>query len=239
MLKQAALFIIFLHALSIRLVGQMQEAVPQLSGSGIIIKEDAASNHLHLYKGIEYVNYEDQAAGYPFFESEVLEKGSLVYDGILYEQVPMLYDIVKDEVVIEHFHNYFKIRLIPEKIAAFSLLNHSFIRIEADSLPGSGISSGFYEKLFDGKVKAFAKRIKITEEEIAYQQLKRRFVQKDRYYIFKEAHYVQVKGQPGVMRVFKDRKKEIKKYIRENTFTFKNNPEAAIISICRFYDTLQ
>jgi hypothetical protein len=240
--RQDVVLIFLFMLLPSLLLGQPQ--VPEnppadsLSGRGIRISDNGRGSHLHLYNGTEYVNYDEYIEGYPFFESETVEKGTLVYDGSLYQNVPMLYDVVKDEVIIEHFNNYFKINLIAKKISSFSLLNHPFVRIVADSLPEPGIPTGFYEKLYDGKVKVLARRIKIMEEEIVYNQLKKRFVQNDRYYLCKDTVYVQVKGRNAILRVFRDRRKEIRKFIKENKINFKNDPGTALTRITRFYDNL-
>lgn len=242
MQKQDVVLIVLFVLLPSLLLAQpkVPENLPadSLPERGIRIADHVTSSHLHLYNGTEYVDYDKYVEGYPFFESETVEKGTLVYDGALYQNVPMLYDVVKDEVIIEHFNQYFKIKLISDRISNFSLLNHPFVRIKADSLPEPSIPTGFYEKLYDGKVKVLAKRIKIMEEEIVYNQLKRRFVQNDRYYLCKNTVYVQVKGRNAIFRVFRDRRKEVRKFIQENKIRFENDPGTSLTHIARFYDKL-
>lgn len=205
---------------------------------GIDVSAGLIDSHSPLYNGSEYVNYDNQIAGYQFFESPVLEDGSIMYNGLLYENVRMLYDIRKDEVIIEHFDKYFKIRLVSEKISYFTLLNHTFSRFEADTAAGSVFPAGFYETLYEGQIKVLAKRAKIYKETLENQRVIREFLPDDRYYIFKNKAYYQVKSKRGAIQVLKNRKKEVRQFIAQNNINFKVNFEQALISLSRFYDKL-
>ena len=50
-----------------------------------------------LTRYIQYANDEGQ----PYFDSDLWIEGSVSYDGIVYENISMLYDPVEDELVIE------------------------------------------------------------------------------------------------------------------------------------------
>src|SRR6476619_7580616 len=85
-----------------------------------------------LYNGSEYVDYANSIkAGNPFFMSTNFNPGSIVYDGVLYNNIPLLYDVVKGEIVIKV--GIYKISLINEKISGFSLMNNKFVRIEENN----------------------------------------------------------------------------------------------------------
>jgi len=237
MLKKVFIPAFLALTLSFTAFGQLAQADSSLdqSGASIDLSNDFIQLPSHLYNGFEYVNYDKQTDGHQFFESPALEEGSVQYDGILYTHVPMWYDIVKDELVIEHFHKYYKIRLISERISQFTLLNHTFVRIVAGNQ--SDIRTGFYEKLYDGHVKILARRTKILEEEIANQRLKQWFTQKNRYYVYQDRAYFQVKNKKGLIRVFEDHKKEVRKFIQGNGVNFRTDIEQALINVGRFYDT--
>ncbi|QHT65540.1 hypothetical protein GXP67_02090 [Rhodocytophaga rosea] len=240
MLKKVFIPAFLALTLSITAFGQLAQAdVSQnqaRADSGIDLSNDFISLPSHLYNGIEYVNYDNHIDGHQFFESPVLEEGSVIYDGMLYRNVPMEYDLMKDELVIEHFQKYYKISLISERVSQFMLLNHTFVRIVAGK--GEDIRTGFYEKLYEGNVKILARRTKIMEEEIAQRRLKQWFTQKNRYYVYKDKAYFQVKNKKGLIKVLDDRKKEVRKFIQENGINFKTDIEQAFIHVGRFYDTL-
>lgn len=191
-----------------------------------------------LYNGREYVNYDEFITGHQFFESDLLEEGSIMYDGTLYRNINLLYDIVQEEVIVEHFNKYFKIILPKHRVDFFSLLNHTFIWINSDSLQNQVLSPGFYEKLYEGKVNLLAKRTKIIEEKIEGRSVARKFLPVNYFYIAKGNVYQPVKSKNSVLKVFEDHKKEVRKYIRSLGINYKANRETAIVKMTQHYDKL-
>jgi hypothetical protein len=167
-----------------------------------------------------------------------LEEGSVMYDGILYPNVQLLYDIVLEEVVVEHFNKYYKIILPKQRVTHFSLLNHTFQWINTDSLQKPVLSTGFYENLYEGKVKLLAKRTKIMEESIDAGRVEKEFIQINRFFIAKDNKYYPVKNKKSVLKVFDEHKKEIRKYFRSLRINFKEDREAAIVKMTQHYDKI-
>ena len=107
----------------------------------------------------DYLPYERTIKGnalYPL-DAETWASGEVTYDGFIYKGVPMMYDIYKDVVVVlllDHFSMY---TLLGERVHDFTFSGHHFVRVDADSLVNdkSGISTGFYEQLYGGKVKCW------------------------------------------------------------------------------------
>ncbi len=62
-----------------------------------------------------------------------METGTVVYDELDFANVRMLYDIVKDQVIVLHYNGFTMIGLVSEKVKKFSLYNHHFIRLIADT----------------------------------------------------------------------------------------------------------
>src|SRR6266513_6107437 len=57
-----------------------------------------------LYNGSEYIEYAfTLQEGHPFFGSAAWVNGKIYFDGMIFHEVPILYDIVKDQVVIRDF----------------------------------------------------------------------------------------------------------------------------------------
>src|SRR4051794_30474513 len=104
-----------------------------------------------LYNGAEYVDYAYSInEGTPFFETSQSTIGSVKYDGVLYQDVPILYDEVLGEVLIQDAYGRGKVILNTEKVTAFNLLNHHFVKLSPDSTGKSPIRPGFYDLLYEG-----------------------------------------------------------------------------------------
>jgi hypothetical protein len=194
--------------------------------------------HSHLYNGSEYVDYDNYIDGHQYFESDELEDGVVHYDGALYQGVPLLYDVRLDQVITENLAGPLRIRLVSEKVRYFTLLNHTFVRIVADSTQQGGVRTGFYDQLYDGNVQVLAKRVKLIHEQVSSGRVEKHFYGRDRHFIRKAGQFYPVKRKSSVLRVFDDRKKELQKFLREQKIRFKQNPEATMVQLARQYDAL-
>ena len=192
----------------------------------------------HLYNGSEYVDYDHYIEGHQYFESDEWEGGSVHYDGTLYRDVPLLYDVRLDQVVTENLAGPLRIRLVPEKVRYFTLLGHTFVRIVADSTTQGGMRTGFYDQLYDGNVQVLAKRVKLIHEQITSGRVERDFYERNRYYIRKGGQFYAVKRKGSVLGVFDDRKKELQKFLREQKIRYRKAPESAMVQLARQYDVL-
>ena len=85
------------------------------------LKEDA-----HLYTGKEYYRYTAGVKGYPFYITDQMQPGEILYDGTIYKDVPMLFDAVRQVVVINQYQQDNRIQLLTEKINYFILNGHRF-----------------------------------------------------------------------------------------------------------------
>jgi hypothetical protein len=231
----------FISILSCSTLCAQDSASSQLSTSNAIafynkfIGEDA-----HLYNGSEHSLYDFRIKGFPYFESNLLQTGLVNYDSVLYQQVNMAYDIVRDELTTNRFNQTFRITLVNEKIAYFSLLNHFFVRIIQDSINRSTITTGFYDRLYNGKLKLFAKRQKkIIEKVTAEEGDQLWFEEHDGYFILRNNKYFSIKDKKDLFDFLKDRKKDLKKYLRKNKIRFKDDPELTILKSVEYYDQLK
>ncbi|GAB3491277.1 hypothetical protein GCM10027341_04060 [Spirosoma knui] len=192
-------------------------------------------NKDRLYTGIEYVGYDYRLNGNPFWTSDNWKVGSVAYNGATFDSIPMLYDIVRDVVVIEHPIGY-RMTLSSDKLTSFSLFNHAFIRF-ADST-SRGFRRGFYDLLYDGPTQLLAKRLKSVVIEPTRQNYGR-FDEKTVYYLRKEGQYLPVKTKRSLYSVLRDRKKELTTYARKQKIRFKEDPEAAITKLTQYYDQIR
>ena len=189
-----------------------------------------------LYKGRLYVGLNKLIKGHQFLDTDEWQPGSLYYQGNKYKDVPMLYDIVRDELVILHTNGFLKIQLLKSELDKFHFLNSTFVNIQDSSSLNSLPSPGIYEKVYDGEVSVLVKRRKLVKETIQEMEVRREFEQTNQYFIQKENKYHEVKRKGSVLRVLKEHKKEVRKRMREEGIKFRRNPEAAIVKMVNFYE---
>ncbi|MDF2187177.1 hypothetical protein [Paraflavitalea sp. CAU 1676] len=206
---------------------------------------NAVTNYHHytdkqsrLFNGIEFFGYSPKIEGIPYYLENTWQRGQIVYDGIFYDTVQMMYDIVKDRVVILHFNNFFRLSLFSEKVKSFSLMGHQFVRIERDSTNRQSLATGFYDQLYKGPTSVLAKRSKFIEETVK-EVLERKFVEQYHYYVFKDGNYHIVRTKKGLYSLLKDHSREIRQHLKKNKIKFRKDKENAILQAAIHYDSLK
>lgn len=196
-------------------------------------------NESGIYNGSEYVQYTHLLKeGHPFFDTTLLKQGSVFYNHLLYDNVPMLYDIIRDELIAQHFNKVFLIQLIRSKIDWFELYGHKYIHLGRDSTKKGNVKNGFYDLVYNGKLKMYVKRVKLIQESIPNMQVERRVYSKNRYFIYKNDVYHEVFSQSSVLKALPGHSNELRQAVRSNKIKFRKNREAAIKLMVEKYDAL-
>lgn len=201
----------------------------------------AIGQESRLYNGTEYHPYSPRIKGTPYFplDAQTWATGEVTYDGVLYKGVPMMYDIVKDVVVALLYNHFSMYTLIDDRVQDFSFSGHHFVRISADSLVNdkSGISTGFYDQIYSGKLEVVAKWSKtIQQTSSSSTTLESYFTDTHDYYLRKGNTYYKVNSQSTFLNALKDKKAALQQYLRSNKIKFKQNPELAMIALATYYD---
>lgn len=200
----------------------------------------------HVYDGNEYITHDYRIKVHPFYRVDSLQMGTIYYNGVRYDNVKMLYDIVRDELAVQPPEGAYRIRLRNEYLTSFTIGPYTFTRIGAGVGAGPsigdsavGVPTGFYEVLHDGRVKALSRRVKIVHEDISQGYYKADYQQKDRFFILKEGVYHEVKTKRSLLNLFPDQSQELRKYSRAKNLKFNDNQrEEAIALITQRYEAL-
>lgn len=207
--------------------------------NAVAFYNQSLSEELHLFNGREDKGYTQQFhSGTPYFISNKWSVGSVKYDGKLYENVSLLYDVARDEVVYLYFDKISRIQLAKEKVAAFSIMGHDFVHITQDSLRSASVVPGFYDQLYHGKVSLLARRTKNIQTFIQQSAEVNDVFSKDHYFIKKGQEYFPISNKRSFLNNLSDKKKELQQYIRRNNLNFKKDIENAMTKTLAYYDQL-
>ncbi len=189
-----------------------------------------------IYNGREFEFYHPSIEGSAFFQDATFfNNGSIVYGGFEYHDVPLMYDMHKDLVVGLYHDGYSKYSLISEQVSEFKLLGHHFVRIAKDSTT-TAINTGFYDQIYDGKLKVLVKRYRELKEESSIQDLKNIFRANNKYYIKRDQQYFNVGSKKAFMKLFKERKSQLQRVLKDANVTFRKEPERALVLLATTYD---
>ncbi|MBD0351413.1 MAG: hypothetical protein ICV65_09695 [Flavisolibacter sp.] len=213
-----------------------QDAVKNL----IRLYTSRQGENIHIYNGPEHIQIYPGIAGTPFFNPNEKEKdpfqiGTVYYDGVLYPDVRIAYDIVKDELIVKNHQNV-SIELNKQRVGYFSLYGHTFIALASDK---SATDIGFLEVVYDDAT--------MTIYESRTKQPVRMLLPTDHYEFKEQDNFIVKKGNTtfpvtsrnSFIALFGDQQEEIKRFIRKNKFNFKSDIESAILKTTRYYKQLK
>lgn len=207
----------------------------------IAIYDKKLQRHAAIYTGISYYDPHNGVRGHQFFGDDYWEQGMVNYHNNIYDSIFLKYDIYEDQLIVENFNkNGFLSPIILYKpyVRFFDLMGHHFIRLEKDTI--SNMKAGYYDQMYSGEeLEVLVTRRKEIVNAESINSVLGMFTGKDRYYIKKGDYYYQVRKRKSIVKVLFDRKKEVKTFIRDNNYYFKNNPDLQIVEIVRYYDSLQ
>ncbi len=198
--------------------------------------QNEIGENVHLYKGEEYIGYEINIKGHPFFMSPEMQNSSIFYNGSLYENVPLLFDIVRQEIVINRYNQGVRIKLLNEKVKYFIVAGHRFETIMETEKNGNTYS--IYKVAFNGKASVLVKHTKRIMKGFKAED-RSTFVEDDEFFIRNNNNFYSVEDKSSLLLALSDKKELIKTYMRKNKFRFNKNIEKEFIMTAAYYSSIQ
>lgn len=171
---------------------------------------------------------------HPFFLDNYWKSGSVEYEGEQYSISMMKYDVQNDGVImLKMTENLgYPIQLDKKAIPVFLIEGHRFVYM------GNFKNPGYYEELCTSHTKVWAKWT-VWAKIDANSNLKiPLFVSELLFIIIKNNSYYEVKNLNELYKVYSDRKRDLKKFTKENKLSFRNDKPGTIKILTEEYDNL-
>ncbi|HEV2355789.1 MAG TPA: hypothetical protein VGR89_16185 [Puia sp.] len=191
-----------------------------------------------FYRGPQYVDYDFTIQqGQPFFGGDSLRPGSVWYSGILYQSRPILYDLVKDQLVIAAPSGNYKIALLMDFVDSFALDGQQFIRA-GDSSGSSSLPKGYYDRIYKGRLELLKRDRKSLRENLMVtpDNVHLYIVEALDYYLKKDGRYYAVNTRRQLYDALADRKSEVRRLIRKSRLSWRNDKEQLLLAVAGLYD---
>jgi hypothetical protein len=192
-----------------------------------------------LYRGMQYIDYDFTVQkGQPFFGEDLIRSGSVWYNGIGYDKVPMLYDLVKGQLVILDPFNVYKISLYMDLVDSFALDDHVLIRIR-DSLAPASLRFSYCERIYQGRLVLLKRERKFLHENLMLSSDNVRLYIDGSisYYLKKDGRYQAVNSKKELFDFLKDRRRsDIKRIIRKSKLKWHTDKEQLLQLVAAWYD---
>lgn len=196
----------------------------QLSGQSYLINGSKVTRIEPAFKP-----FDPAGITHPYYSLEWIP-GKILYSGEWYSST-FRYDLSKDKLITPNLYQAGQVQLVSEQIEQFSLGPHQFVHLKERQLP-----EGFYEVIYDGTTKAYMRFQKIEETRFKNNKLVAEFTPKTSYYVKKNDAFYEVKNKGSVLKVFSEKRTELKKFLRTQSQTFTKNREFYIREMSRIYD---
>ncbi|HEX2937260.1 MAG TPA: hypothetical protein VHO72_18035 [Bacteroidales bacterium] len=186
---------------------------------------------MHVFNGT--------SINHPYFSDYRPVNGSLIFKNKKYEADALLYDIKNDRLVYRYYSSNFEINSISldeNFVSGFSIRNSVFryfggLRTKS----GRKLKDGYYEVVHDGKVK-FLVRWEKTESFDLNEAHK--FTVLKNMFMLKDGVVVAIKNKIQLMSHFADKKREVKKMIKQNHIILKLRDNSSVNEVFGYYESL-
>lgn len=199
--------------------------------------EAVVDEHSALYNGPEHVDYDARTVGSPYYQTLDWMKGTVYSKGIVYKNVPVKYDQVKDKLVVQHHNGFYKIDMISENIDSFSVAGRSFLYLTKSQYPFLP-KTGFYDVLQSPALTLMIRRESRIVETIESMEVKRRVEAKDLYFVLKDGKSYTINKQGALLSLMDNKRREIQQHLKRNGLRFRKNKEQAITTAVQYYNQL-
>lgn len=192
------------------------------------------ANQSRLLNGVSYVDYAGKLEGNAFLhDNSDFVKSTLVYDDIEFNDVPIIYDLVKDKVVTLLPNGYTKYSLLNDRLTSFTMQNEKFIYFVPIDSTSSQIP-GFYKLVHQGQASVLVKYSKAVKEVVDGYGARKKFTARVDYYILLHDKLQRVDRDSDIYKVLGLDKRELKQHLKTKNLRFKREPEQTLVEAVSF-----
>ncbi|MBL0735826.1 hypothetical protein JI750_02935 [Flavobacterium sp. GN10] len=177
--------------------------------------QTVGKDNLNINNGIVHSEPFRPIAGKNRYYAEEFNIGDISFEGQIYSNVNLKYDILTDQVVYKQTGSSenLPINLISEKVDYFFIKNKKFVNIKPDSNKAIAITKGFYEESYAGDnvslyIKHYKEKVKVFQSDGVYYN----FIYKINYFLKYNSHFYKVESEKDFKKIFPDYKKDISNF---------------------------
>ena len=200
----------------------------------------AVREALPVYNGSEYIKYIPRTKGHPFFYSDSFVKGNIFYQGVLYENVSLQYDLVYDKVLLRNYPGDFIMVLGSEKIKYFTIANHIFEKQDSLSELFNNQSGVFLEKVYGGRtVTGYMKTKKVFLPPLRAEDSIPSYAAYTDYYVKKDEKLYPVSSIRKLIGVLSEKRDMLKAFADDNNLAMRKIDDEMMIQVLDYYEQLK
>lgn len=192
-----------------------------------------------IYNGSLYRTYDlNFREGSPYFLGDkATPGGSVVYDSMLFTNIRLIYEDLRQILVVED--EGFKLQLVNERVSAFTIDGHHFVRIYPGSMYSGLPDSGYFELRYPGVTSVLKWTKKKLREDLSVSQGLSRYVDEtDSYYIYVGKRWIYIKSKKDFLQILSDHRKEVQRFMKKNNLNYRKDRDNTIVQVAGYYDQI-
>ena len=190
-----------------------------------------------LFNGAEYVSPRQQIDGFPFYGQENQFKGTLYFSGVWYFNLPIHLDLVNDKMLMWSFDGSRLLMLNSDKIERVKLGETQFVNASLISNSSTSAKTGFYQLVYDGKIKVLSKRQKVVVQKSSSDRSYAFYKEFIKYYIVVDGKWSEIGSKNSVLNLLSDKRDALKVYISKEKLNFNKSTDLFLEKVVRYYET--
>ena len=175
-----------------------------------------------------------KSTGHPFYGEYGWAKGAINIEGTDIPYHALRYDLVNDNLLIQHFSVTGSRAIIVNKdiTREFTLENHRFVLFDAQPGPVNKPEPGYYESVFRSETELWIKWIKYYSESSGSFECKLRRTK----FIMNKGIFYKISNRKSLLHAFPDREDDIKAYLRKHHIVVKQATDDQFVGLLQFYE---
>ncbi len=189
-----------------------------------------------IFNGGEYVEYPSSFIGHAFYQTSSYTYADIVYNGIAYRGIPLLYDLVSQNLVVLNPTHAKKVMIQSNKVAEFTMNMSTgsvrFVKGEVLGVEGE-FKNEFVEEIVPKGFYAFHQ--KSLQREIKDLDRNTRFDQSENFLLLYEEELILVKGKNRIIQILEMDKKSTRRTLKEKGLKYRLDRRAYHSAILQIY----
>ena len=201
--------------------------------SQLALFDDAIGiENTEIINGTKYTVPFQVSGTHPFYNSVAAGKGNITFNEQPYFNLPLLYDIYSDELIVQQRRatgTHVLIKLYKGNVESFRIHDRTFRNYQGPKSQTLGMASGFYEVLYENAVfTLIAKRKKNTHVELGRIQ----YENEDQYFFIHHEKLTRFHGMKNFYQVLgdKDLISDLRSFVSKNNLKVKKSDRDLILA---------
>ncbi len=196
---------------------------------------------LDLNNGKILLNYDRVLDNNDRFYFDTYRYGTVLFDGQLYNNILLNYDILNDDLIVKSNGENDKTPIIinKSKVKSFTVNGKNYVNLSYNTISQTDVAKGFYEEVVvNDKVSFYVKYEKYKKQLIKFNTIYDDFKPNTYFVISYKNEFFKITNKKSLITIFPELKKNINDYYSNNSALEKSNKIKFLSDLFKYLNTI-